>query len=632
MAWNVGLPSAEYYNAGDPALLDVVAEAARQPIIAIDTETTGLEIWKCVPLFFSLAWGARRFCFPSEVLPYFQEVFADPEKEWVLANAKFDQHMLANVGSHLAGKLMDISVMHALLYDDSPHGLDFMGKQILGWQWKDMFEKWDRQEYPNVGDFLQALFKSDPQKLVEYASNDAYGTLLIFYKLQQEMLSENIHSLYPERYRTLWDYFYKIEVPFTRVLWKCERNGVLINATYLSDISKRVGLVIDQLARDITREVGYPVNMNSPMQMRKYFFEVLKLRPISWSNGGKSGVKQPQVDASFLEHYSDVSVVAKLMLQHRDLSKLKGTYADGLPRFFDNYGRIHTRYNQDIARTGRLSSADPNLQNVPNAEKDEHRIRAAFIAPPGKKLICFDYEALEMRLLAAAAMEQDMIDIFLKGWDIHMGNASMVFGMPYDDIKTAKKKPKNELTDYDKRCLKARSDVKSVSFGLNYGMKEHLLAKNLGCTVGEAVDLMERYMARYPAVGHFYEEAVEETRKKNKAYTLLGRRRALPEINSPHPGGRGQAERQAVNLQIQGTAADAVKMAMILLDDAQLEDRFGCKMLLQIHDEIVFECPEETCDEAMAEIKMWMEHPFPTDLAVPLTVSGSKADNWADAK
>lgn len=632
MPWNVRLPGAEYYGASDPGLPAVVAEAMQQKLIAIDTETTGLEIWKAMPLFFSMAWGHRRFCFPADVLPKFRALFDDPEREWVFANAKFDLHMLANAGAPIAGKILDTQVMHALLYEESPHSLDYMGEQLLKWSWKDMFDEWDKRLEPNVGDFILGLFQRDPTKLIEYASNDAHGTLQIFWKLKEELQDAKIHSLYPTRFQTLWDYFYKVEVPFTRVLWKCERNGILIDSGYLQDVSDRVGKDLAQIERDITRLVGRVINMNSPTQMRDYFFKEKGYRPIGYSKGGKTGVKLPQVNWDFLDHYSAQDDVARLMLQHRDLSKLKGTYADGLPRFFDAHGRIHTRFNQDVARTGRLSSADPNLQNIPNAEMDKHRVRAAFIAPPGHNLVCFDYQALEMRLLAAAAMEKDMIDIFLKGWDIHMGNASLVFGLPYDDIKAAKKKDKHELSDYDRRCLKARSDVKTIGFGLNYGMQAPLLAKNMQCSVPEAEDLMARYMDRYPAVKQFYAEAIEETRACGYAFTVLGRRRFLPEIASKHPGDVGKAERQAVNMQIQGTAADAAKMAMILIDDAQLDRRFGCRMLLQVHDEIVFECPEETCDEAMAEIQQWMEHPFPTDLAVPLTVSGDKAKNWADAK
>lgn len=603
--------------------------------MAIDTETTGLTVWKDIPLFFSLSWANRRLCLEADVLQRFKPAFDDPDKHWVLANAKYDQHILTNVGCKLEGKLLDISVMHALLYDEHPHSLDYMGHQILGWSWKDMFEDWKhglKKQFPNIGDYQLHLWATDPKKIIEYASNDAYGTMKIFEILKADLEHKKIFSLYPERYPTLWDYFYKIEVPFTKVLWKCERNGVLIDQSYLSNISSSVGASINEIEREIIGIVGHPINLNSPVQIREYAIKERKLRPVSWTKGGKTGVKLPQVNWDFFDHYADEDPFCKLMLQHRDLSKLKNTYADGLPEFFDRHGRIHTRFNQDVARTGRLSSSEPNMQNIPNAEMDDHKVRAAFMAPPGKDLIVFDYQALEMRLLAAAAMEKDMIDIFLKGWDIHMGNASMVFGFPYDDIKAAKKKDKKELTDYDKRCLKARADVKAIGFGLNYGMKEKLLARNLQCSKERAVELMNQYMGRYPAVKHFYQDAIDEARASGYAYTILGRYRYLPEIVSPNDYDRYQAERRAVNMQIQGTAADVVKMAMILIDDANLDGRFGCDMLLQVHDELMFECPKETSVEAMKEIKEWMEHPLPSDLAVPLTVSGDKAKNWAEAK
>lgn len=633
MPWNVRLPKGEYYEADDPGLERVINEVCDQKVVAIDTETTGLTLWKDVPLFWSLAWGDHnRVCLPASALPKFKDAFKDDEKEWIFANAKYDCHILGNVGVDLAGKLIDTQVMHGLLYEESPHGLDFMGQQLLGWQWKDMFEEWDKKKEPNVGDFILGLFQRDKQRLIEYASNDAFGTLRIYHHLKKELEESPIHSLYPDRYATLWDLFYKTEAPFTKVLWKCERNGILVDDEYLKQTAIPVRKTIEELEREIVRIAGRMLNPNSPKQMREYFFDELKLQPTAYSDGGKTGVKQPKTDYDFLMHYRKQVPMADVMLQHRDLSKLLGTYVEGLPTHYDNFGRIHTKLNQNVARTGRLSSSDPNLQNIPNAEADKFKIRKAFISPKGHDLICCDYSALEMRLLACASMEQDMIDIFLKGWDIHMGNASLVFNIPYDDIKAAKKKPKEEQTEYDHQCLLARGRVKTIGFGLNYGMKERLLATNLGITVEEAVDLMERYMARYPAVKKFYGEAIEETRQTGYAFSLLGRRRFLPEIISNSEYDRFRAERQAVNMQIQGTAADAAKMAMILIDEAQLDRRFGCRMLLQVHDELIFECPEETADEALEEIKQWMEHPFPTDLPVPLTVEGQRAKNWADAK
>jgi DNA polymerase-1 len=342
-------------------------------------------------------------------------------------------------------------------------------------------------------------------------------------------------------------------------------------------------------------------------------------------------------------------------LRYRDLEKLRGTYIIGLQEKIDHISRIHPRFNQDIARTGRLSSSDPNCQNIPNTDNDKFKVRKAFICEQGNQLIVNDYQALEMRLLAAAAMEKDMIQIFLDGKDIHMGNASLVFGFPYDDIVRAKKldgqlkkltdavkqgkASEDELaalqvqwSDYLHECLLARGWAKAIGFGLNYGMKENKLARSIGKTAEEALALMDQYMARYPAVKQFFAEAVLNARKTKRSFTILGRRRFLADILSESDFDRFAAERQAVNNVIQGSAADLVRMAMIKIDEMDLEDQYGCHMLMQVHDELVFECPEETCEEVQPIIKDVMEHAFPTELAVPMEASTGRGTNWADAK
>ena len=634
MPWNVHLPNAEFYTHDDPRLGAIINEVVDQKVIGIDSETTGLTNWKDVPLFWSLSWGEnRRVCLPAATLPKFHDAFKDPDKDWVFANAKYDKHMFANVGIDIKGKSVDTQVMHGLLYEESPHGLDFMGQQLLGWQWKDMFEEWDRRAMPNVGDFIMHLFHNDRSKLIEYASNDAFGTLRIYHKLKKELEDAPIHSLYPDRFSNLWDLFYKTEVPFTKILFKCERNGFLIDDGYLKGLVEPVKKELGQIEREIVRMAGKPINPNSPKQMRDYFFGELGLKPLAYTDGGKTGMRQPKTDYDFLMAYKGKVPMADLMLRQRDLGKFLGTYVEGLPGHYDNFGRIHTKLNQNVARTGRLSSSDPNLQNIPNAESDQFQIRKAFIAPKHHDLICFDYSALEMRLLAAASLEPGMIQAFKDGLDPHSFNASKTFGIPYEDIVAAKKKEKKDQTDYDKKCVRARNDVKTtVGFGVLYGMKERSLATRLGCSEEEAVTLINQFMERNPAVKSFMDEALNEARQTGYAFTVLGRRRFLPEIISANKGERERAERQAGNLPIQGSAADVVKMAMILIDEAQLDERLGCKMLLQVHDELIFECPEETSDEAMEEIRMWMEHPLPTDLAVEMKTEGKKAKNWAEAK
>jgi DNA polymerase-1 len=291
--------------------------------------------------------------------------------------------------------------------------------------------------------------------------------------------------------------------------------------------------------------------------------------------------------------------------------------------------------------TGRLSSTDPNLQNIPNVDKDKWKLRGAFIAGPGNLFVVADYSQLEMRLLACASLQPEMIQIFFEGKDIHMGNASMMMGTPYDDLVLAKdidkqvkqgKLPESAMTRYVLECIANRAAAKNIGFGLNYGMGPGKLALDLSVSKAEAVAKIELYKKTYPAVTAFYREAIEETERTGYAFTILGRRRNVPGILSHRNDERAKAERIAVNTQIQGSAADVVKMAQINLDRARLDYYFNCHSLLQVHDELVHECPAEMAAAVKMEVKAWMEMPFYDELAVPLTVDASIGPSWLLAK
>lgn len=646
--WNIWMPDAQWYgDDATPAALEwLVKQIEDTSLVALDTETTGLNIVKDIPLYWSISWRDRqgtpyRVCLKASYLNLLRGCFQDPNKSWIFCNAKYDAHILANVGIHIRGKWYDTAVMHALLYEEMPHGLKETCAQILGWKWRDFKDTFGavRKGGKTLQEKLGEAEKNDLTTLVEYASNDAYGTYELFMALRKELEAANTYSLYPDRYATLWDIYYKTEVPFTKVLWKCERAGIKVDMDFLK--SKEAPMVQDMrdIEKEIARVAGRILNPNSPADLRNFFFTTKGYKPKRLTKGGKTGLKQPSADAEFLEELDDP--VAKLILQYRDISKTLGTYVHGLIESADANGRVHTRYNQDVARTGRLSSSNPNLQNIKRPDDDAYKIRQAFIAPQGTSLIVRDYEQLEMRLLACAAMEADMIDIFRKNWDIHMGNASLVFQTPYDDIAAAKKidklvkegkLPESAITDYVRQCLHYRQVAKSVGFGLNYGMKENKLARQIGVSVNEAKSIIEQYMARYPAVANFYKEAIEEARITGYAFTLLGRRRSLPDILSENAMDRWTAERQASNQPIQGTAADVVRLAMIQIDDAGILESRGARMLLQVHDEICVECPTEYAQEVNADLKEIMEHPLPNDLAVLLATSGGIGPNWCDAK
>lgn len=499
MPWNVNIPDAQWLTPEDSRLGAYVQEVLEQDEVALDTETTGLVVYQDIPLYWSLSWGdLGRLCMPVSTLPYFRECFADPKKKWIFANAKFDMHMLANAGVFLHGEIIDTQVMHSLLYEEESHALKDMAKHVLGWRWTDFFDTFKREvidgEKESIGGMLMRFERENRDLLLEYASNDAYGTFQIYKKLKSDLESTVIYSLYPDLYPNMWELFHKTEVPFTRVLWTCERNGVYVSPEYLKKIEGPVLEELDILERKINSTAGCVLNPRSPDQLRDYFFTQKKMRPKTYTKGGKTGIKLPSADANFLEWARDEGdVLAELILRHRDLAKTLGTYVQGLAKRTDPNGRIHTRFNQSVARTGRLSSSDPNLQNVKRPDEDEFRLRGAFQPQLGTKntLVVGDYEQLEMRLLACATVTpehpkgaEEMINIFLTGKDIHMGNAALVFGpvyekkhgwrMTYEDLVHAKKVDKklkngevgiDAMTEHVKLALFARQAAKAIGFG-----------------------------------------------------------------------------------------------------------------------------------------------------------------------
>lgn len=643
MHFDPSTPLPEWFDRKSKNLESLIREVKDAKRIAVDTETTGLVRWKDMPKVWSMSLNNRRICLNANTLPLFRDAFEDESKEWVFANAKFDAHMFANYGTPLKGKLVDVQVMHGMLYDTEGHGLKEMAKHLIDVQWEGFMETFPRLVVPDLatnkkrkqtpGEMLDVAMNGNLDLLVNYASMDAWGTFRIFEILNKELEETPIYSLWPDIYGTMYDLFWKVEVPFTRVLWKCERNGCLIDTSYLEGVARPIDKRLKEIEKEACQLVGRPFNLGSKLELHRYFFEEHNCKPLSMTDGGASGNKKPKIDDEFLVHYRNEFPLADLVLDHADAIKTKSTYVEGIIKKIDYNSRLHTILNQIGAKTGRLSSSNPNLQNIPNPESDQYGLRMAFIAGKGKKLICSDYNALEMRLLAAASLEKDMIQIFLDGKDIHMGNASLVYGIPYEDIKRAKDTPKDQQTAYMKECLKRRSAVKIVGFGLNYGMQPPLLAKNLGCSIEVAEATRNAYLNRLPAVRQYYDAAIQEVYDMyGQSFSLMGRRRMLSDILSDKRYLQSRAERQATNMPIQGGAADVVRAAMVAIDALNLEKTHGAKMLLQVHDEILFDCPEETAQDAERLIVSVMENALPTPLAVPLTVASHRVDRWGDAK
>lgn len=649
MSWNIDLPTALYFdlsNAGSDEFVAFRNEMAAQTHIAIDTETTGLINWKDIPLYWSLAWGQKRATLHASLLPYFREIFDDPAKHWIFANAKFDMHMLANVGVKLAGKIVCTQVQHSLLYDDKPHDLKFMAKHLLGWTWADFQDQFGKiGKKQTAEDVIRRAETENLALLVEYAANDSWGTWNCYLELEKQLRLALTHSLFREKppyINTLHDLFWKVEMPYTKVLWKMERHGIRIDQEQLIRAEPGIIREIVRIEKEIAKQVGYVLNPKSPQQLTKYFFDEQKLQPSRWTKGGKSGVRSPSTDKVALDRIAEEHPVGQLVLDHRLYTKLHGTYITGLVDLLDPNGYIHTSYHQDVARTGRISSKSPNLQNIPVRTEQGKQIREAFVPDDDDHvLIVVDYEQLEMRLLAAASLEQTMIDIFKRNWDIHMGNASFLYGIPYEDLEHAKKVDKKvkagelpieAITAYIRECLDKRDRAKTTGFGLNYGMGTTKLARQLGIPLPDAEKTITQYKKMYPAVNQFFEECVQETKQTGYAFSILGRRRNVQEITSHRKDECAQAERIAINMPIQSSAADVVKMGQINIDKVNLEGRYGCKQVMQVHDELVFRCPKDTCEDAKEEIQDLMEHPFYEDLAVHLAVSIGHGPSWGRAK
>lgn len=641
--WSVSSPRAEYFDHQTEGLDALVREVIATPELAIDTETTGLIIWKDMPLYFSLAWGerhnGRRITLNISALPYFAEAFANPYKRWIFANAKYDAHILANFGTLLAGQLIDIQVMHQLLYEDHPHNLKYINSHLFGWKWadfQDTFGKIGKKQ--SAEELIRKAERENFDLLVEYAANDAWGTWCGYLELKKQLMAANTHSLFreePLRIETLYDLFNKVEVPYTKVLWKNERNGVRIDRDYLAVIEPKAAQQLERMEKDLFKMAGRAINFNSPPQLQELFFEQLKLDPVKWNKPSKrTGKRAPSLDKDALAIYAERGVeMAVRLLEYRKLNKLYNDFIVGIGEHIDPFGKIHTTFNQDVARTGRLSSKEPNVQQIPNPERDAWGMRGAFVSDNDDfELIVIDYEQLEMRLLAAASGEPGMIEVINAGRDIHMGNASMIFDLPYEDIVAAKKSDPAKLDAYMRECILARSAAKQLGFAIIYGQGAAATGAAIGVSKQEAEKKIEQFKLTYPAVDAFTQEAIAETEETGYAFTIMGRRRNIPEILSYRRDERAEGERRAVNTQIQGSAADVCKMAQILIDISGIEQRLECTPRMQVHDELMNHAPKVYAAEAQAELVEWMEHPFPFDLPVPLSVSAGHGRSWMDAK
>ena len=577
------------------------------PIVSLDAETTGLNPMQAelVGISFSIAphqaaylplshcyAGAPPQLATNLVLDTLRQWIENPEKPKLGQNLKYDKHIFANHGLQLNGIVHDTLLQSYVLESHRPHNMDSLALHHLGVK----AISYDEVTGKGVGriNFNQV----DIDRATQYAAEDADITMQLHQHLHPQIAGDT----------KLSHIYHVLEMPVLGVLFKMERNGVLLDIKLLEVQSRELGekmLLLEQQAFAIA---GQPFNLNSPKQIQEILFDQLKLPIIKKTPGGV-----PSTDEDTLQKLALDYPLPQILLNYRSLAKLKSTYTDKLPRMVDSKtGRVHTNYAQAVAVTGRLTSNEPNLQNIPVRTAEGRRIREAFIAPSGHSIISADYSQIELRIMAHIAQDAGLLRAFAAGEDIHRATAAEVFGVPLEAVD-------NEQRRY----------AKIINFGLIYGMSEFGLASQLGIERAAARAYMDRYFARYPSVADYMQRTREVAKSNGYVETVFGRRLWLPEINSPNGNRRQGAERAAINAPMQGTAADIIKLAMIAVHNWLAHEKLSSKLIMQVHDELVLEVPDNEIELVKRELPKLMCGVAHLD--VPLLVETGVGPNWEQA-
>ena len=590
-------------------LQDWVARLQAADLVAFDTETDALDAMRAHLVGLSLSVETGRACYIpvghryagapqqlplAEVLEALRPVFTDPGKRKLAQHGKYDLHVLRRHGLAVQGYCEDTMLESFVLNAGGQrHDMDSLAARFLGY---------DTVRYEDVagkGAKQISFAEVELERARDYAAEDADITLRLHTVLRPQLAAEpRLESVYRD-----------IEMPLVPVLERMEATGVAIDMDELrrqgADLSQRM-LKLQQRAHQIP---GSAFNLDSTRQLGQLLFDELKLPARVKTPGGA-----PSTNEEALEAIADLHELPRLVLEHRSLGKLRSTYTDKLPLMLNpDTGRVHTSYHQAGAATGRLSSNDPNLQNIPIRSVDGRRIREAFIAPPGRKIVACDYSQIELRIMAHLSGDPGLVAAFASGADVHAATAAEVFAVPQDQVSREQ-----------------RSAAKAINFGLMYGMSAFGLARQLGIGRGEAQDYIALYFSRFSGVRDFMERVRMQAREDGYVETVFGRRLVLPEIRSRNQAQRAGAERAAINAPMQGTAADIIKRAMVTVDAwLQAEGAGRAAMIMQVHDELVFEADAGFVEPLLAAVKARMEGA--AELRVPLVVDSGVGDTWEQA-
>lgn len=577
-------------------------------VFAFDTETTSLDYMNAeiVGVSFAIEPGKAAYVplahdYPEaprqlnreHVLQQLKPLLENPDKKKLGHNLKYDMSVLANYGINMRGIAFD-TMLESYVVDStgSRHDMDTLALKYLGYRtvhFEDIAGKGAKQ----------LTFNQIPlEQAAPYAAEDADITLKLHHVLWPKLSAE----------KGLKNIFENIEMPLVTVLSHIERCGVLIDAHLLQQQSKELTVRIFQLEQEAHRLAGQSFNLGSPKQLQVILYEKHGMPVLE-----KTPTGQPSTSESTLQELAHTYELPKIILQYRSLSKLKSTYTDQLPQQMNSRTqRVHTSYHQAVAGTGRLSSSDPNLQNIPIRTEEGRRIRQAFIAPSGCKIIAADYSQIELRIMAHLSQDAGLLKAFANDQDIHSATASEVFNVPLDQVTSDQ-----------------RRSAKAINFGLIYGMSSFGLARQLGVEREAAQLYIDLYFARYPGVKQYMENTRRQAHQQGFVETLFGRRLNLPEINVRNIQRQRASERAAINAPLQGTAADIIKKAMITVDASLQKSHLNARMIMQVHDELVFEVGNDCIEPATKMIKDSMTHAVKLD--VPLLVSVGIGNNWDEA-
>jgi DNA polymerase-1 len=590
----------------EQALRELIARLGEAPLVGFDTETTGLEPMLARLVGMSFAWGDTAVYLPLEheypgapeqlgvarALALLKPWLEDAARAKVGQNLKFDAHILANHGVRLAAIAHD-TLLESYVYEaQERHDLDSLAQRHLGWK------TISYDDVTGKGAARIPFSAVDVQRATDYAAEDADCALAVHDVLYAKIAAD-------QKLRFVYE---KIELPVLPVLLRMERNGVLLDAAKLERQSHELGREMLELEQKAYQAAGQPFNLNSPKQIQEILFERHGL-PVK----KKTPSGAPSTDEDVLAELAQDYPLPKILLEFRALAKLKSTYTDKLPRMVNAHtGRVHTTYSQSTAVTGRLASIEPNLQNIPIRTAAGRRIREAFVAPPGWKIISADYSQIELRIMAHLSRDEGLRHAFAHGHDVHRATAAEVFGRPLEEVSADE-----------------RRTAKVINFGLIYGMSSFGLAQNLGIERATAQAYIDSYFSRYPGVKRYMDETRERARSQGYVETVFGRRLWLPEIKSGSPQRRQAAERAAINAPMQGTAADLIKLAMVSVQDWLDASGFASRLIMQVHDELVLEVAPQELDVVSDGVRARMQGV--AELEVPLIVDVGVGDNWDEA-